>query len=395
MTLIVRGHVRLYLGGASTTRTRLCPNLHTGAPIPVSPTSDGPADQGGRRKINPRPPRKAKVQVARNVWRRYLSSLPAFAPRRSLPRARVLIGAYLVRRELNVKAGVSRFCSDRNADATTNQTALDVIAWSSPFDDEPAYLQTDDMNTHLALRSGNPALTADTFHSTRTGTSDEAMTVGGTVNKTALALLILLVTATYTWNAGAAGDPRVGTYTMLGVIGGFIVALLTIFKKKWAPISTPIYAALEGLALGGISVAFETAYPGIVSQAVFLTFGTLGALLLAYRSGLIRATENFKLGVVAATGGIMFVYLISFVLSFFGTSIPLVHGSGTFGILFSLFVVAIAALNLVLDFDFIEEGAERGAPKFMEWYAAFGLLVTLIWLYLEILRLLAKLQSRR
>jgi uncharacterized YccA/Bax inhibitor family protein len=160
-------------------------------------------------------------------------------------------------------------------------------------------------------------------------------------------------------------------------------------------VTAPIYAALEGLALGGISALFESHYPGIVSQAVFLTFGTLAALLIAYRSGWIKATENFKLGVAAATGGIFFVYLISFVLSFFGVSIPLIHGSGIFGILFSLFVVVIAALNLVLDFDFIEQGAEQGAPKYMEWYAAFGLMVTLIWLYLEILRLLAKLQQRR
>jgi uncharacterized YccA/Bax inhibitor family protein len=147
--------------------------------------------------------------------------------------------------------------------------------------------------------------------------------------------------------------------------------------------------------LGGISAFFESRYPGTVSQAIFLTFGTLAALLVAYRSGWIRATENFKLSVVAATGGIFFVYLISFVLSFFGVNIPLIHGSGIFGILFSLFVVVIAALNLVLDFDFIEQGAEQGAPKYMEWYAAFGLVVTLVWLYLEILRLLGKLQDRR
>ena len=152
---------------------------------------------------------------------------------------------------------------------------------------------------------------------------------------------------------------------------------------------------MEGLALGGISVVFEASYPGIVSQAIFLTFGTLGALLMAYRSGLIRATENFKLGVVAATGGIALVYLASMVLGFFGMSVPLIHSSGTFGILFSVFVVVIAALNLVLDFDFIEQGVERGAPKYMEWYGAFGLMVTLVWLYLEILRLLAKLNDRR
>lgn len=250
------------------------------------------------------------------------------------------------------------------------------------------------MATHLSMRSGNPALTADTFRGERTLPGVETMTIGGAVNKTALALLILLITASFTWNMGI-GDVRVGGFIMLGVIGGLITALVTVFKKTWAPVTTPLYAALEGLALGGISAAFEANYPGIVSQAVFLTFGTLAALLIAYRSGWIEATENFKLGVVAATGGIFFVYLISFVLGLFGVGVPLIHGSGTFGILFSLFVVVIAALNLVLDFDFIEEGAERGAPKYMEWYAAFGLMVTLIWLYLEILRLLAKLQQRR
>nr|MDP9323819.1 Bax inhibitor-1/YccA family protein [Acidobacteriota bacterium] len=183
--------------------------------------------------------------------------------------------------------------------------------------------------------------------------------------------------------------------TLISVIAGFIVAMVTVFKQSWAPYTTPVYAAVEGVALGGISVVFEARYPGIVSQAVFLTFGTLGALLLAYRSGLIKATENFKLGVVAATGGIALLYLLSFILGFFGVNVPLIHSSGTFGILFSMFVVVIAALNLVLDFDFIEKGAERGAPKYMEWYGAFGLLVTLVWLYLEILRLLAKLQDRR
>jgi uncharacterized YccA/Bax inhibitor family protein len=251
------------------------------------------------------------------------------------------------------------------------------------------------MSAHLAMRSGNPALTADTFRAPRAAIGTDAMTVSGTVNKTALALLILLVAATYTWGIGAAGDPRIGVFVGIGVIGGLVAALVTVFKKEWAPITTPVYAALEGLALGGISVMFERAYPGIVSQAIFLTFGTLAALLLAYRSGLIRATENFKLGVAAATGGVFFLYLIGFVLSFFGVGIPLIHGSGTVGIVFSLVVVGIAALNLVLDFDFIEEGAERGAPKYMEWYGAFGLLVTLIWLYLELLRLLAKLQERR
>ena len=247
---------------------------------------------------------------------------------------------------------------------------------------------------HLTMRSGNPALTADTFATFPVVSDNQVMTIGGTVNKTALSLLILMVTASFVWNRGAA-DPSLWTLTLIGVIGGFLMAMATVFKKTWAPFTTPLYAGLQGLALGGISVVFETTYPGIVSQAVFLTFGTLGALLIAYRSGVIRATENFKLGVAAATGGIAILYLLSFVLGFFGMSVPLIHSGGTFGILFSVFVVVIAALNLVLDFDFIEQGAERRAPKHMEWYGAFGLLVTLVWLYLEILRLLAKLQSRR
>lgn len=241
------------------------------------------------------------------------------------------------------------------------------------------------------LRSGNPALSASTFDGIPRSLSD-TMTISGTVNKTGLALLILIAAASYTWSM----EPEAAyPWIAVGLIGGAILALVTVFKQTWAPVTTPVYAALEGLALGGISLLFEVRYPGIVSQAVFLTFGTLGALLLAYRSGLIRATENFKLGVVAATGGIGLLYLASFVMGFFGTSIPLIHSSGTWGILFSGFVVVIAALNLVLDFDFIEQGAERGVPRYMEWYGAFGLLVTLVWLYLEILRLLAKLQDRR
>ena len=162
------------------------------------------------------------------------------------------------------------------------------------------------------------------------------MTLSGTVNKTALSLVILLATASYTWSRGVA-DPWLSALMIGGFIGGFVVAMATVFKQTWAPVTTPLYAALEGLALGGISVMFEASYPGIVSQAVFLTFGTLGALLMAYRSGVIRATENFKLGVVAATGGIALVYLVSIVLGFFGVSVPLIHSSGTFGILFSVF----------------------------------------------------------
>ncbi|HIO89226.1 MAG TPA: Bax inhibitor-1/YccA family protein [Candidatus Marinimicrobia bacterium] len=245
------------------------------------------------------------------------------------------------------------------------------------------------MARHLALRSGNPALTSKIFLELGRADTANAMTIQGTVNKTGLALLLLMASATLTWNS-----PEASGLIWVGALGGFIVALITIFNKTAAPYTVPVYAVLEGLFLGGISRIFESMYPGIVQQAVFLTFGTLGALLLAYRSGLIKATENFKLGVTAATGGIAFVYLVSIVMGFFGIHFSMIHSSGPMGILFSAFVVVIAALNLVMDFDFIEEGAENGAPKYMEWYGAFGLLVTLIWLYLEILRLLAKLRQR-
>ena len=250
------------------------------------------------------------------------------------------------------------------------------------------------MRNHLSLRSGNPVLKANTFIQRQTTIDTGMMTITGTVNKTALGLLLLMTTAIFTWNMSPT-DPRISTLMMVGIFGGLIAAIITVFKRHLAPYTTPIYALLEGLALGGISRFFETLYPGIVNQAVFLTFGTLAALLFAYRSGLIKPTENFKLGIVAATGGIFFVYIISFILGLFGVQVPLIHSNSNFGILFSFGVVVIAALNLVLDFDFIEEGAEIGAPKYMEWFGAFGLLVTLVWLYLEILHLLAKLQSRR
>lgn len=248
------------------------------------------------------------------------------------------------------------------------------------------------------MRSGNPALTANTFTSLAPAAAGrEAMTIQGTVNKTGILLILVIVTASWTWNMylTSANPAAVMPWMWGGVIGGFIFGLVTAFKKTWAPVTAPIYALLEGLFLGALSSIMEARFPGIVIQAVGLTFGILFALLFAYKSGIIKATENFKLGVFAATGGIGLVYLATIGLGFFGVQIPYIHGSGLIGIGFSLFVVVIAALNLVLDFDFIETGAERGAPKYMEWYGAFGLVVTLIWLYIEILRLLAKLNSRR
>jgi len=242
------------------------------------------------------------------------------------------------------------------------------------------------------MRTGNPALGDNTFTAVgRVARADEAMTIQGTANKAILLLLCVLVTASWIWSM----DPKAVTpWVVGGAIAGFVVALVTIFKQTWAPITAPLYALLEGLVIGGISAIFEAQFPGIVIQAAGLTLGTCLALLLAYKSRLIRATENFKLGVVAATGGIALFYLITMVVGFFGIRMPLMFGNSWISIGFSLFVVVIAALNLVLDFDFIEQGAAQGAPKYMEWYGAFGLMVTLIWLYLEMLRLLAKLRSR-
>ena len=251
------------------------------------------------------------------------------------------------------------------------------------------------------MRSGNPALKESTFLDLASGTvvrrDGDAMTLTGTVNKTGLLLLLSVITATFAWNqieftpAGAVGA---GPYVWGGALGGLVLALVTVFKKEWSPVTAPLYALVEGFFLGAISAMYNHLYEGIVLQAVMLTFGTMFALLFAYRSGLVKATENFKLGVAAATGGIALLYLVTIVLGFFDIRVPYIHESGLIGIGFSLFVVVIAALNLVLDFDFIETGVEQNAPKYMEWYGAFGLMVTLVWLYVEFLRLLAKLQSR-
>jgi len=246
------------------------------------------------------------------------------------------------------------------------------------------------------MRTANPALNNKTFQNVGTVSQADAMTINGTVNKTGIMLLLLIAGAAYTWSQFMEGNMESLTmWLLIGAVGGLIVSLVTVFKKNWSPVTAPLYAVLEGFALGAISAFLEAAYPGIVIQAVALTFGTAACLLVAYKSGVIKATENFKLGVFAATGGIFLIYFFTAILGFFGIHIPYIHQNGLIGIGFSVVVVVIAALNLVLDFDFIEKGAENGAPKFMEWYAAFGLMVTLIWLYIEILRLLSKLNSRR
>jgi uncharacterized YccA/Bax inhibitor family protein len=250
-------------------------------------------------------------------------------------------------------------------------------------------------------KSSNPVLKNDTFDSFAfTGTQSESMTIRGTVNKTILMLMIVVLGATYTWKIffdapdQVTGASKILGWMIGGAIGGFVVSLVTIFKKSWAAYTVPVYAILEGLFLGAISAFFNARFPGIVIQAVSLTFGTLFALLFAYKTGLIKATEKFKLGVIAATGGIAIFYFISFIISMFGVNMSIVWGNGLFSIGLSVFIVIIAALNLVLDFDFIEKGAMTGAPKYMEWFGAFSLLVTLIWLYIEFLRLLSKISSR-
>ncbi|HVT09086.1 MAG TPA: Bax inhibitor-1/YccA family protein [Polyangia bacterium] len=260
------------------------------------------------------------------------------------------------------------------------------------------------MAMRAAFRSSNPALGAKSFGGfvgvgggaaaqSRAG----AMTIQGTVDKTAVLLAVTTLVALLPWRLFfRTGDPELlFPWLALGSIGGFVVALATIFKKSWAPVTAPIYAACEGLALGSISALFELRYPGIVVRSMALTFATLAVMLIAFRTKAIRATERFKLGVVAATGAIALVYLASAVLSLFGVHVGLWQSTGAVGIGISLVVVVVAALNLVLDFALIQDGAAQGAPKYMEWYGAFGLLVTLVWLYLEILRLLSKLNQRR
>jgi uncharacterized YccA/Bax inhibitor family protein len=252
------------------------------------------------------------------------------------------------------------------------------------------------------MKTSNPALGDKTFSDLARAqyggiAETERMTLSGTVNKTGVLLLCAMASASWTWHLFLQSRDMadVAPWMMVGLFGGLICAMVTVFKKEWSPVTAPVYALLEGLALGGISAVFEMRYPGIGIEAVSLTFGTLLVLLLAYSSGLIKVTDKFRMGIVAATGGIFLFYMLQMVLGFFGVQVfSTVYGSGPIGIGFSLIVVAIAALNLVLDFDFIEQGVKVGAPKYMEWYGAFGIMVTLVWLYLEILRLLSKMRSR-
>jgi uncharacterized YccA/Bax inhibitor family protein len=250
------------------------------------------------------------------------------------------------------------------------------------------------------METSNPAFGQNTFANLAQPRSGAVMTVNGAVAKTAFLLLLLVVAAVYTWGiamasiaagqAGAAALP----WMVGGALGGLIFALVTCFKKEWSPVTAPIYAILEGLFLGAISAFFQAQYQGLVAQAIVLTLGVMVCMLAIYRAGIIRVTDQFRMGVVAATGGIFLFYLGTWVLRLFGVNMPFLYDSSLLGIAISVVVVIIAALNLVLDFDFIDQGARMEAPQYMEWYAAFGLMVTLVWLYLEILRLLSRLNRR-
>jgi uncharacterized YccA/Bax inhibitor family protein len=245
------------------------------------------------------------------------------------------------------------------------------------------------------IKTSNPALNQKIFEGAQVAPG-EAMTLDGTVNKTGVLLALALAAASWPWHLflQTHSAASVSGTLFVGVFGGFIIAMITIFKMTWAPVTAPVYALLEGLALGSISAVLEMRYPGIAMQAVAMTFGTLLVMLVLYRTGIIPVTQKLRIGIVAATGAVCLFYLAQLILGFFGVQFSSVNGSGMVGIAFSVVVVGIAALNLVLDFDFIESGVKANAPKYMEWYGAFGIMVTLVWLYLEILRLLSKMRSR-
>lgn len=250
------------------------------------------------------------------------------------------------------------------------------------------------MNT---FKSSNPALSQRVFDRSRQYASSEVMTYKGTMNKTMLLLALVFLGAAYTWRVyfESLTPQSVYTWMLVGGIGGFITSLVVIFAPKTSPYTAPIYSALEGIFLGGLSAFFAASYgAGIVIQAVGLTFATFFLMLLVFRTGVIKVTNRFRRVVLAATGAIALTYLVSLILSFFNINIGFIYSGGTFGIVFSLIVIAVAALNILMDLDFIERSTAMGAPKFMEWYGAFGLMVTLVWLYIEFLRLLARVSRK-
>lgn len=247
------------------------------------------------------------------------------------------------------------------------------------------------------FKSGNPALSEKRFQNTVITHDGEVMTERGTLNKFFFLFIMVMASASFTWSAFYQGKD-VKPWMIGGAIGGLIVAIIMAFKPKWAQYLAPAYGLLEGVFIGAISALYNQAFaqsaPGIIMQAVVLTFGTVIAMFILYRTGVIKATERFKSIVITATMGIAIFYLLAMVMRMFGVDIAFLHEGSMLGIGISLFIVGIAALNLILDFDMIQKGSEMGAPKYMEWYGAFGLMVTIVWLYIEMLRLLSKINSR-
>ena len=256
------------------------------------------------------------------------------------------------------------------------------------------------------MATGNPALNESYFETeSRVATGAGVMTVQGSVVKTAVLLAIMLAVAGFAWSQilpqGTSGKAMDGLrssaipWLAVGGIGGLVLGLIMCFAPKAAPVVAPLYAAFEGAFVGGLSAIYAVAaYPGIVMQAAMLTVGVLVMMLALYGTGIIRMSDKLRTGIIAATGAICLVYLGSMLMQMFGVPVPYIHSNGPIGIGFSIVVIIIAAFNLVLDFDTIEQGTKYRAPKYMEWYGAYGLLVTLVWLYIEILRLLSKLNSR-
>jgi uncharacterized YccA/Bax inhibitor family protein len=248
------------------------------------------------------------------------------------------------------------------------------------------------------FKSGNPALNEKVFQNTLSVSGTEVMTERGTLNKFFFLFLMVMASASFTWKAFYEGK-NVMPWMIGAAIGGLILAFVMVFRRQWSAYLAPAYGLLEGVFIGGVSAiynnVFEKTAPGIVTQAVLLTFGTVIAMYLLYRFRIIKVTDKFRSVIFIATAGIAVFYLLAMVLRIFNIDVALIHEGSTIGIVFSLVVVTVAALNLLLDFDMIEQGSKMGAPKYMEWYGAFALLVTIVWLYLEILRLLSKLASRR
>jgi uncharacterized YccA/Bax inhibitor family protein len=262
----------------------------------------------------------------------------------------------------------------------------------------------------------NPVLSQSVFNRVGYASGTATMTVQGTAIKTLVLVAILMATAAFTWtqtisfveaakdtagvvpHAHVVGNPYL--FVFGGLIGGSIFALITWLFPRSSPWTAPCYAGFEGLALGGISALFEGIYPGIVLNAVGLTLGVLITMLVVYAAGIIRVTERFQMMVMSAGGAIMLVYFVTMVMNWFGVPTPYIHSglsagrAGLISVGFSIVCVVVASLYLLLDFEFIKQNAERGAPRYMEWYSGFGLLLTLVWLYIEILKLLAKLRRR-